>query len=98
MSCDLLLAVIVLESLQILYFPNEIIIACLISNCTEFGIIKIRIIQQLPLTQIVYRILQTHPLKDNMFLHLAMRHVCQRDVVLLVYRKDSYGFALNIYI
>jgi len=60
------------------YRRNKIIAACGIFNCTEFGIIKIRIEQKLPFSNVFNRDFQNGPFDNDMFLHLACSHIYKR--------------------
>ena len=47
-----------------------------ISKCTEFGTIKIRIVEHLPFTKVLNRAFQTEPTEYDVLLQLASCHIC----------------------
>ena len=79
------------------YRKNKIIAPGCIFNCTEFGTIKIRVIQYFSFPKIFNRTFKAKPTKDNMLLHLTPRHVGKADIIFILkfdYRDVS---VLNCY-
>lgn len=66
-----------------------------IFNCTEFGVIKIGIIEHFPFSEIFNGAFKAQPTENYMLLHLAASHVCQADIILLVVFYNCYFGILN---
>ena len=77
---------------------HEVVASCCISNCIEFGTIKKRIIQLFPFTEVFYCTFEAHPSENNMLLHLAMCHIGQRDIILILNINNRYFCIFNFYL
>ena len=74
---------------------HKIVTSCRIFNCTEFGTIKIGIIQHFPFAKILDSAFKTKPTEDNMLLQLASCHVCKADVVFFIVLDNANICILN---
>jgi hypothetical protein len=81
----------------LLYRQNKIIASGRIFNCTEFGIIKIGIEQNLPFTGIFNRVFKAESFNNDMLSHLTVCHIGKRNVVEIVNLDNGYVGACYIY-
>ena len=77
---------------------HEIVATRRVFNCIEFGTIKIRIIKFFPFAKIFYCAFETHPSENNMLLHLAVCHICQRDIIFVLQANYRYFCIFNLYL
>ena len=77
------------------YRKHEIVASCRIFNCTEFGTIKIVVIQHFPFAKIFDSAFKTKPTEDNMLLQLTFCHVCKADVVFFIVLDNANICILN---
>ena len=77
------------------YRKHEIVASCRIFNCTEFGTIKIGVIQHFPFAKIFDSAFKTKPTEDNMLLQLTFCHVCKADVVFFIVLDNANICILN---
>ena len=80
-----------------LYRENEIVASCCIFNCTEFGTIKISVIQYFPFSKIFDCAFEAKPTEYDMLLQLASCHICKADIILVIIFYDVYISVLNCY-
>mgnify|MGYP007028568249 CR=1 FL=1 len=72
------------------YRKHEIVASCCIFNCTEFGTIKIGIIQHFSFAKILQRAFETKPTEDDMLLHLTACHIGQADIIFFIVLDNGY--------
>jgi hypothetical protein len=68
----------------------------IVSNCGEFAIIKIGVVEFFPNTDILESIPITQPIGYKEFTVFCFKHVCQTDIILRIDLEDCYLCALYI--
>jgi hypothetical protein len=72
---------------------HKIVASRLISNCTEFGIIKTGIIQGFPFPYVRNGAFKAELFYNDVFFHLAMGYISKRDIVIVRHGDDrDFGF------
>ena len=71
---------------------------CLVSNCGEFAIIKIGIVNTLPHAKEFHRVSIAKPIGHKEIAIFGFQHICNADVILTVYIRDCYLRVLDCYL
>ena len=67
-----------------------------ISKCTEFGTIKIGVVEHFSFTKVLNCTFQTEPTENDVLLQLTTSHIGQRNIVIVIVRNDGYLRILDI--
>ena len=74
------------------------VLACLVSNCGEFAIIKIGIVNTLLHAKEFHRVSIAKPIGHKEIAIFGFQHICNADVILTVYIRDCYLRVLDCYL
>ena len=72
--------------------------ACLVSNCGEFAIIKIGIVNTLLHAKEFHSVSIAKPIGHKEIAIFGFQHICNADVILTVYIRDCYLRVLDCYL
>ena len=83
-------------SYKFFYAYFEAVQTRLVSNCGEFAIIKIGIINTLPNAKELHRISIAKPVGYKKVTIFGFQHICNADVILAIYIRDLFSKGVNV--